>query len=149
MTDGRTYTAINPISLDIGGKTQFLQVIGSTIGWLFSKPHGNSLNGYQITGGIFNQTVTIHFIETREIFRLSQTFQGLNVYDQLTVQIELSGDLPDIQKGARLQMNDYIDEYIFTSETSIRSVATHKVYIQEEGRYITFSVDQEVSLSEN
>jgi nidogen (entactin) len=50
LTDGRSYTALSPVTSSLGAKMQFLQAIGGTIGWLFSKPTDNiNKNGYQVT----------------------------------------------------------------------------------------------------
>lgn len=46
--DGRSYTAVSPLTPNIGYSMQFLQVLGGTIGWLFAKPTGEAKNGYQV-----------------------------------------------------------------------------------------------------
>lgn len=48
MADGRTYTALSPLEDELGTTLQLAQVIGASIGWLFAKPIGNVLNGYQV-----------------------------------------------------------------------------------------------------
>lgn len=48
MTDGRSYTAISPLSSNVGYSLQLAQVLGGVVGWLFAKPGANSLNGYQV-----------------------------------------------------------------------------------------------------
>lgn len=48
MADGRSYTAISPLTEKIGNQLQLLQIIGGITGWLFAKPIGSTLNGYQV-----------------------------------------------------------------------------------------------------
>lgn len=49
MADGRSYTALSPLEDDLGTTLQLTQAIGASIGWLFAKPIGNVLNGYQVS----------------------------------------------------------------------------------------------------
>lgn len=50
LADGRSYTAISPLTRDIGFNSQLVYTFGGAIGWLFAKPvgTGNALNGYQV-----------------------------------------------------------------------------------------------------
>lgn len=48
--DGRSYTALSRVPLNVGYDMQSLNILGTTIGWLFAKPTKGALNGYQITG---------------------------------------------------------------------------------------------------
>lgn len=50
LTDGRSYSAVSPLSRDIGFNAQLIAAVGNGIGWLFAKPSGNVLapNGYQV-----------------------------------------------------------------------------------------------------
>lgn len=49
MADGRSYTAVSPLTPNIGYNMQLLQVLGGTIGWLFAKPNSDVKNGYQVS----------------------------------------------------------------------------------------------------
>lgn len=50
LSDGRSYTAINPVDANIGFSTQLAHSLGYAIGWLFAKPIGNdSPNGYEVS----------------------------------------------------------------------------------------------------
>jgi nidogen (entactin) len=48
--DGRTYTAISKVPMELGYDMQSLNVLGTTLGWLFAKPIKSSKNGYELTG---------------------------------------------------------------------------------------------------
>lgn len=54
MADGRSYTALSPLTPNIGYNMQLLQVLGGTIGWLFAKPSGDVKNGYQVGRGLMS-----------------------------------------------------------------------------------------------
>lgn len=54
MQDGRTYTAITSVGKEIESKLKLMPVLGSAIGWLFAKPLGSMLNGYQVIFLKFN-----------------------------------------------------------------------------------------------
>lgn len=48
LADGRSYTAVSPLDGFLGRNMQYLEIIGNTVGWLFAKPMGKNLNGYQV-----------------------------------------------------------------------------------------------------
>lgn len=48
MSDGRTYTAVSPLTSEVSAKLQLLPILGGVIGWLFAKPLSTNLNGYQV-----------------------------------------------------------------------------------------------------
>lgn len=48
--DGRSYTALSRVPENIGYDMQSLNILGTTIGWLFAKPVKGAPNGYQLTG---------------------------------------------------------------------------------------------------
>lgn len=143
MIDGRSYTAVNPVSTELGTQLRLALPIVSTIGWLFAKPIGDALNGYQLTGGRFSHISKLSF-ESGEILRINQTFDGLNYWDQLTVQIEIFGEVPTTPHSAKLHMADYIDEYKFVAPGEMHSVHAHHIEIPSQNRAIAFQVDQTI-----
>jgi nidogen (entactin) len=143
MVDGRAYTAISGLDGNLGPKIQLLEIIGGVIGWLFAKPIGQTLNGYQITGGKFNHTSTIRF-QSGENLRISQHYTGLNLWDQLATEIDISGDIPFIHEGVKVSMDDFIEEYTASSPNSIQAVTHHKMQLSSGDPDIEFTVYQEV-----
>lgn len=141
-SDGRSYTAINPINPEFGYQLQLVLPIGGVIGWLFAKPWSNTQNGYQLTGGRLNHESILTFKENGEIFNVNQTFEGLNYWDQLSVKINLNGHLPNIPIGSKLQSNDYIEEYTFITPNRIQSIGTIKIEITNENRFIEYELEQ-------
>lgn len=144
MVDGRAYTAISALTGDLGPKVQLLQVIGGVIGWVFAKPVGTTLNGYQITGGKFNHTSNIRF-GTGENLVITQRFIGLNLWDQLAAEIEISGDVPAIREGVKVSMDDFIEEYTSSGPNSIQAVSNHKIKLSSGEPDIAYTNYQNVS----
>ncbi|GAB0089199.1 Nidogen [Sergentomyia squamirostris] len=148
ISDGRTYTAISPLDPEIGFKVQILQIIGSGIAWLFAKPQGDVQNGYQITGGTLNHTSVLRFEGSSEECRVTQRFTGLNVWDQLAVNIELDCQLPDIPYGTKLRFSDYVEEFRWVSDTELHSTdSRRRVQFQDNDREIAFSLSQIIVFS--
>uniref|UniRef100_A0A1B0DDW6 Uncharacterized protein n=1 Tax=Phlebotomus papatasi TaxID=29031 RepID=A0A1B0DDW6_PHLPP len=145
-SDGRTYTAISPLEPEVGSRLQLLQVIGSSIAWLFAKPIGNVQNGYQLTGGSLNHTAILRFEGSDEECRVVQRFTGLNIWDQLAVNIELNCNLPEIPYGARLRFGDYVEEFSWVSNTELRSSDwQRRISIQDHDRDLVYSLTQMIS----
>ncbi|XP_017775713.1 PREDICTED: nidogen-2 [Nicrophorus vespilloides] len=124
MSDGRSYTAMSKIPEPIGPNIQSLQILGSTIGWLFARPVGNSLNGFQLTGGIFNHTAVITFPNTNDSVTIRQKYLGLDVFDQLKLETIITGDIPQIP-NVNIDINEYQEEYTYTSPGVVQSSANH------------------------
>ena len=61
---GRTYTAVSRIKPQIGWDLQGLTPLGSVIGWLFALPQDGGINGFSLTGGVFNYTAEVYIPDT-------------------------------------------------------------------------------------
>lgn len=143
MVDARSYTAINPVSAELGSQLRLVLPIVSTIGWLFAKPKNGALNGYQLTGGEFSHTSRLSF-DSGETLIVNQTFEGLNYWDQLSVQIDIFGDVPQVISAAKFHMADYIDEYKFVSPGELSSFHAHQMEVPSENRVINFKLEQHI-----
>ena len=62
--DGRTYTALSKISPQVGTEMQSLTPVGTPIAWLFAQPLRGAQNGFTLTGGKFNYTADVTFVDT-------------------------------------------------------------------------------------
>lgn len=145
MVDGRTYTAITALNSELGPKVQLIEIIGGVIGWIFAKPVGQTSNGYQITGGKFNHTSSIRF-DTGENLHITQRYIGLNLWDQLATEIEISGDVPAIHEGVKVSMDDFIEEYTASGPNMIKVVSNHKIQLSSGEADISYTIYQDVSL---
>ena len=145
MVDGRAYTAVSALTGDLGPKVQLLQIIGGVIGWLFAKPVGQTLNGYQITGGKFNHTSNIRF-DSGENLIITQRYVGLNLWDQLAAEIEISGDVPYVHEGIKVSMDEFVEEYTTSGPNSIQAVSSHRIKLSSGDPDITYTIYQNVSV---
>lgn len=114
MTDGRAYTAVSKIPESIGFDIQSLQILGSVIGFLFAKPIRNAYNGYQLTGGVFNHSAKITFSNTSQVIQIKQKYLGLDVFDQLRIEIDIQGELPPLPVDAKIIIDEYQEQYTMT-----------------------------------
>jgi nidogen (entactin) len=142
-SDGKSYTALSSIGSEIGTKLQLLQVIGGVIGWVFAKPVGSILNGYQITGGKFNHSSNIRF-DSGENLQITQRYTGLNLWDQLAVEIEISGDVPNIHEGVKVTMEDFFEEFSLSSSDTISVVSNHRAQLSSGEPDISYTIYQTV-----
>lgn len=115
MKDARTYTAISKIPKEIGYSIQSLQILGSTIGWVFANQVGDAQNGFQLTGGVFNHTATITFQATGQVLNIRQTYLGLDVFDRLTLEIHIEGEVPTLPQDSNSTISEYHEEYTLTA----------------------------------
>lgn len=129
MKDARIYTAILKIPPFMGPAAQILQIFVATKGWVFARPIRNALNGYQLTGGIFNHSATVSFPETGYEFTLRQKFLGLDVFDQLRVEADIIGTLPELP-SAKVTINEYQQQFTLTAPGLIQSLSSHEVIVE-------------------
>uniref|UniRef100_A0A182XKY2 Nidogen n=1 Tax=Anopheles quadriannulatus TaxID=34691 RepID=A0A182XKY2_ANOQN len=144
MVDGRTYTAISPLEEQLGTDLQLTQILGGTIAWLFAKPLGNSMNGYQLTGGKFNHTSTLQF-ETGESFYITQQYTGLNVWDQLALDVHLSGQLPSIPALEKLHLDDYSVAFRRSGKDRLQAVSAHSFRVESQARNVSYTLYQDIT----
>lgn len=145
MADGRTYTALSPLEGDLGTTLQLAQTIGASVGWLFAKPIGNVLNGYQITGGKFNQTTTINFQGSHDNLRIDLHFNGLNLWDQLALDITIEGQVTQVPLGDKVHIDDYSEIYQRVGKDRLEAYTTHKMLIPSEDREVDYTMHQVIS----
>ncbi|RZB39705.1 nidogen-1 [Asbolus verrucosus] len=115
MVDGRAYTAISKIPESIGFDIQSLQILGGVIGYVFAKPIRNALNAYQITGGVFNHTATLRFLNTSETIIIKQKYIGLDVFDQLRLETNIQGEIPNLPFDSKITVDEYQEQYTQTA----------------------------------
>lgn len=90
-----------------------------------------------------NHTATIRFTtpegETTELV-IVQKFNGLNVWDQLAVDIEVNGNLPTIRSNAQLIFPDTSASYEFLQENQIQSDSSGTIRVDEQS--IPYNIHQ-------
>ncbi|XP_044255979.1 nidogen [Tribolium madens] len=144
MVDGRAYTAISKIPESIGFDIQSLQILGGVIGYIFAKPIRNAQNGYQFTGGVFNHTAILKFLNTSQTVTIKQKYMGLDVFDQLRLETNIQGDIPTLPFDSKVEIDEYQEQYTLTSPGVIQMSSTRFFkYLNENKEEITVSYDIE------
>ena len=62
---------------------QSLTAIGNPVAWLYAKPKNGGVNGFTLTGGVFNYTADISFKGTGNRATLKFVFDGLDAFGYL------------------------------------------------------------------
>ncbi|XP_063236036.1 nidogen isoform X2 [Bacillus rossius redtenbacheri] len=146
--DGRTYTAISRVPSSIGYDMQTLNIFGVVIGWLFARPVGKVWNGYDITGGMFNQTATVTFPLTGNKVELRQRYLGLDVFDQLKMEAEVQGDIPAFPAGVKIQIPDFEEHYTRTEPGLLLSKASLLYHLEGNPVDNPYSIEQTIQYTE-
>lgn len=81
---------------------------------------------------------------TSNRFVVVQQYNGLNIWDQLDVNIEVNGDLPAVSPDASIAYKDASDAYTF--QGSNRIVSDNSGTIQVDEDEINFEINQVVGL---
>lgn len=69
-----------------------------------------NISRYQLTGGVFNHTATLTFLNTSQIVKIKQKYLGLDVFDQLRLEADIEGDIPSLPEEAKVNYS-----YIFAT----------------------------------
>lgn len=145
MSDGRAYTAISKIPESIGFDIQSLQILGSVLGWIFAKPVSDANNGFQLTGGVFNHTATVVFTNTNQKVTLRHKYIGLDVYDQLKLEVDIQGEIPHLPPDSKVAMQDYEEQLTLTAPNTVQSSSSRSFsYTNLDGNelVVPYTVDQ-------
>lgn len=145
VADGRTYTALSQAPTSLGSSLQLLNVLGGVIGWLFAKPLGSGKNGYQLTGGQFNHTADIYFPDTKDRVIINQEYDGHDVFDQLTLGVDIRGTIPSILTGTRLEISEYNEDYTIVEPGLIHSASSRTFTNKNTGQKYEQKVSQTFS----
>ncbi|CAJ0577158.1 unnamed protein product, partial [Mesorhabditis spiculigera] len=151
-SDGHAYSAISRLPQDqnLGTSMLLLLPVGSVIGWLFAEVNSPSLyNGFELTGGIFNRTATVHIGDTA-VVTIRQQFTGRNRQDYLIANTFVTGTLPQLRDGADVTFPDYDEEYRVEKPGFVRSYSTLEAVVNEGGtkRKFKLTVDQQMHFEE-
>ncbi|XP_052256418.1 nidogen-1-like [Dreissena polymorpha] len=109
--DGRAYTAVSRIPAEVSVGLMTLNTIGGLIGWMFALIGGpGAKNGYMYTGGSLNRTARIRFQRGGEVV-ITQRFLGHNVLNNILMETNVRGDVPNFGEADRITVDDYKEEY--------------------------------------
>ncbi|XP_048259530.1 nidogen-1-like [Haliotis rufescens] len=113
-SDGRAYSAISRVPPELGTAMQTLSAIGGIIGWMFAVPtNPRAKNGYAFTGGEFNRTATVTFLfgNMTYVVNVQQKFFGHDALNNLRMETTLNGDMPPIETGAKVVVDDHKENF--------------------------------------
>ncbi|KAJ1346639.1 hypothetical protein KIN20_001510 [Parelaphostrongylus tenuis] len=148
--DGHAYTAVSKIPSDLGYPLLLLNPIGSIMGWLFAEVKSPSVyNGFQLTGGLFNRTVTLH-IGDRSHLSIRQQFSGRDIYHYFKSTVFVSGTLPDVAPSTEITFPNYEEEYRRERPGHVRSYTGIDILLKDGGqqRTMRMTVDQQIQFEE-
>lgn len=143
LLDGRSYSALSPLPAAIGHLFQLVPNLGESIGWLFAKTANGRQNGYQLTGGIVNRTVSIRF-GTGESLQLDYQFKGLNVWDQLNVDMTIAGEIPEVvAQGVKVNVPDALNTYYLRDSNTLTLSNQRTIIASASDQPLTISYEVE------
>lgn len=93
-----------------------------------------------------NHTTSVRFTDangTANELVVTQRYNGLNIWDQLDVNIEVNGNLPEVAPDASISYADALDTYVFQGDNRIVSDGSGAIQVNDEN--ITFVINQVVS----
>uniref|UniRef100_A0A673CIU0 Nidogen 1a n=1 Tax=Sphaeramia orbicularis TaxID=375764 RepID=A0A673CIU0_9TELE len=115
VNDGRSYVAISDIPPSVGPSLQPLSALGGVIGWAFALEQPGFKNGFSIIGGEFVRQAEVTFLPGNEKLTIRQEFKGIDEHDHLAVSTTLEGRVPEVPRGATVQIDPYSEIYQYSN----------------------------------
>lgn len=137
--DGRAYTAISRVPVEIGPHMMTLNTIGGIIGWLFALPTSvGAFNGYSFSGGTFNRTAIISY-QQGGVVVIRQRFFGHDALNNIRMETYINGTVPEITNGEKVTVDEYKEEYRRVAPGVIRSYSDRTYRIKEVAKRYTWN----------
>jgi len=114
----RVYANLHNIPESIRRYFLHLTSLLSPVYWTTATEVGKAVNGYTLTEGDFRREVQVEFA-TGEILRMTQIAKGVDDDGILQLDVIVSGDIPALPVGARVEALPYVEDYIQTGPGSI------------------------------
>ncbi|XP_066990557.1 nidogen isoform X3 [Macrobrachium rosenbergii] len=146
--EGRTYTAISRMPSQIGYDIQSITVFGTGIAWLFAKPVGDVPNGFALTGAMFTRTAEVDFPQTGHHLFVHQRFKGLDVFNSVQVNTEITGSVPTVPLGSKIEMDAFNEEYTRVKPGQIRARSSRVFRLQGQTIDTPFTVETTIDFDE-
>ncbi|XP_006894436.1 PREDICTED: nidogen-2 [Elephantulus edwardii] len=123
--DGRAYTAVSHIPQPAAQALLPVMPIGGLFGWLFALEKPGSENGFSITGATFTHDMDITFQPGNEKLHITQTGEGLDPENYLSIKTDIQGQVPYIPANFTAHIAPYREFYHYSdsvvTSTSSRS----------------------------
>ncbi|XP_042533773.1 nidogen-2 isoform X1 [Dipodomys spectabilis] len=121
--DGRAYTAISHIPQPAAQALLPLTPIGGLFGWLFALEKPGSENGFSLTGATFTHDMEVIFYPGGERLRITQTAEGLDPENYLSMRTDIQGQVPYIPANFTAHMAPYKELYHY-SDSAVTSTSS-------------------------
>nr|XP_060482965.1 nidogen-2-like [Panthera onca] len=112
--DGRAYTAISHIPQPAAQALLPLTPIGGLFGWLFALEKPGWENGFRLTGAAFTHDMEVIFYPGEERVRITQTAEGLDPENYLSIKTNIQGQVPYIPANFTAHIAPYKELYHYT-----------------------------------
>ncbi|TRY83857.1 hypothetical protein DNTS_030091 [Danionella cerebrum] len=137
--DGRAYIAISSVPAAAGPSLQPLHALGEAIGWAFALEQPGYHNGFRLIGGVFDRQTEVVFQPGNERLTIRQQFSGIDEHDHLQINTVLEGRIPEIPRGATVQIQPYTEIYQHSSSLITSSSRREYIINMPDGRTQTHS----------
>ncbi|XP_033707039.1 nidogen-2 isoform X1 [Tursiops truncatus] len=112
--DGRAYLAIGHIPQPAAQALLPLTPIGGLFGWLFALEKPGWENGFSLTGATFIHDMEVTFYPGEERVRITQTAEGLDPENYLSIQTNIQGQVPYIPANFTAHIAPYKELYHYS-----------------------------------
>ncbi|KAF5925874.1 hypothetical protein HPG69_002325 [Diceros bicornis minor] len=121
--DGRAYTAISHIPQPAARALLPLMPIGGLFGWLFALEKPGWTNGFRLTGAAFTHDMEVTFHPGGETLRVTQTAEGLDPENYLSIKTDIRGQVPAIPANVTAHVAPYKELY-HHSDSAVTSTSS-------------------------
>ncbi|EDL01537.1 nidogen-2 precursor [Mus musculus] len=144
--DGRAYTAISHVPQPAAQALLPVLPIGGLFGWLFALEKPGSENGFSLTGATFVHDVEVTFHPGEERVRITQTAEGLDPENYLSIKTNIEGQVPFIPANFTAHITPYKEFYHYrdsvVTSSSSRSFSLTSGSINQTWSY---HIDQNIT----
>nr|XP_051678803.1 nidogen-2 isoform X1 [Oryctolagus cuniculus] len=126
--DGRAYTAISHIPPPAAQALLPLTPLGGLFGWLFALEKPGSENGFSLTGATFVQDTEVTFYPGEERLRITQTAEGLDPENYLSMKTSIQGQVPYVPANSTAHLAPYKEIY-HHSDSAVTSTSSRDYYL--------------------
>ncbi|KAL0602473.1 Nidogen-2, partial [Plecturocebus cupreus] len=126
--DGRAYTAISHIPQPAAQALLPVTPIGGLFGWLFALEKPGSENGFSLTGAAFIHDMEVTFYPGEERVRITQTAEGLDSENYLSIKTNIQGQVPYIPANFTAHISPYKELYHY-SDSAVTSTSSREYFL--------------------
>ncbi|XP_042869908.1 nidogen-like isoform X3 [Penaeus japonicus] len=146
--EGRTYTAISRVPSAIGYDIQSMTSLGVGVAWLFAKSVGEAPNGFSVSGANFNRTTDVNFPQTGHNVVVQQHFMGLDVFNNIQVKTTITGSIPTVPLGSKIEMDAFDEEYTRVKPGQLRARSSRVFRLKGQTIDTPFTVETTLDYEE-